>query len=608
MNLQRALTLCVLLLSSANAGAQQQPADVAGAGTFTVVGDVDRPGNFRFDEPLTVRAAVASASPVSDAVNVTVLRNGHNRAQSTRLLRLSTADSGEQALSGDLYVVESLAQPPRPVPPNAVLRTSVSTTVVSLEDAGVVISDVLQGLAVPVNSQTRISIPCRIHGQRSLESAPLSASVRHGDVIAVNGTAALAEDGTPAIRPMVSEWHGSTGRGVGQQRATPRSPVSGRQEVRLPELPAPFPLQPAINPPEAPLASLSIPAATASSASSVGVTPFPTPQGSLSATSPTPGPAAPQLPTLRNSAEQDSRKSSSRVVIVGDPSPPNPRSSASGDVLVLGDSLRVSPAAPVVNSQPKRRQDVRARVPSTEGRNVSGTGSKVPVTAAVSTKREDAGKREDARRETSAEIPAPESLPQAATASSSTIHWAIIAGLFVAGVWILGRSLSVGSAAAIPAATTLQSTPPHATAEASLPNSGNTPSSPVPADSQVPWRIYSVPQAVRPANTPDSHPASADELDLLIANRVPIERTSPQLPQAIELSGRSSSHAGQTIRRVDGPHTVLRGRHAEQPDPAVRRGRPLEERLSQLIRSVPAGAPRASAGSDRATGSTGAER
>ncbi|MGV2339576.1 MAG UNVERIFIED_CONTAM: hypothetical protein LVR18_38115 [Planctomycetaceae bacterium] len=55
MNLQRATALCVLLLTAANAWAQQQPETAAGAGTFTVTGDVDRPGNFSFDKHLTVR-------------------------------------------------------------------------------------------------------------------------------------------------------------------------------------------------------------------------------------------------------------------------------------------------------------------------------------------------------------------------------------------------------------------------------------------------------------------------------------------------------------------------------------------------------------------------
>jgi len=124
---------------------------------------------------------------------------------------------------------------------------------------------------------------------------------------------------------------------------------------------------------------------------------------------------------------------------------------------------------------------------------------------------------------------------------------------------------------------------------------------------ETPWRIYSVPQAIKSAKVSVS-PEAADELDLLIANRLPIERTAAQLPQSIELSGRSSSAGGQTIRRVDGPHAVLRGRHGEPSDSGARRGRSLEERLSQLIRTVPAGSAGASGGSGRTTGSPGAER
>ncbi|MFM7058644.1 MAG: hypothetical protein ACKO2P_17155 [Planctomycetota bacterium] len=565
MNLQRAVTLCVLLLSAAEVGAQQRSADSAGAGSFTVIGDVDRPGNFRFAEPITVRSAVASASPVSDAVNVTVLRNGHDRAQSTRLLRLSTADSGEQALSGDLYVVESLAQPSRPVLPNAVLRTPAGTTVISLEDAGVVIGDVLQGLGMPVTAQTRIAVPCRIRGQRSLESAPLSASVQHGDVITASGADALTADGTPAIRPMMSEWRGSAGRGTGQQPGPTRSSTDAKLDVRLPVLPPPLSAQtkqPTEHPSEIPRITVPVPAATV--------------------------------------------PATSRVVIVGDPPSLPPRTPAASDVLILGDSLRVPSPPPLSSTQPKAVRTPQDRGAGTTGRNVSGKTAKVPVTAAVSTN------RETVPSATPADAPASDSLPKHAPVNSSIVHWAVIVGLFVAGVWVLARSLSVGSVAASKAlagtTSSANQTAPETAPATSINSTAAATMTATAADSAVPWRIYSVPQAIRSAEAPDSRSASADELDLLIANRIPIERTRPQLPTSIELSGRPSSGSGQTIRRIDSPHTVLRGRHAGQPDPGARRGRPLEERLSQLIRSVSTSASGASGGADRTTGSSGAER
>ena len=605
MYLQRATAVCVMLLTAVNAVAQQ-PSVSAAAGTFTVIGDVDRPGNFRFDQPLTVRAAVSSASPVGDAVNVTVLRNGHDRAQSTRLLRLSAADSGEEALSGDLYVVESLAQPSRPVLPNAVLRGPAGTTVISLEDAGVVIGDVLQGLGMPVKGEIRVAVPCRIHGQRSLESAPLSASVRHGDVITVSG-AALSPEGAAAIRPMVSEWRGSSGRVADQQQSSLRTSVGGKQEVRLPELPAPLPTQPPV---ARPAASAAVPVAPATAASaSPAVKPVRIPQGSPSEGQ-APSTVTPQLPELSESSAQAPSAAESRVVIVGDRTQGSRRvTSVPDDVLMLGESLRVPTPAPVgVGQPPQVAPPYRDRVASktvTEGRNVSGKGLKVPVTAAVSTKQENVTPTD------ATDVRGPDSQPKEATAgSSSTVHWTVIVGLFVAGVWVLGRSLFVGSAAAgnVNTGSMSTATPSPATSAAEAVPAASSNLAPGTGAGDTPWRIYSVPQAIRPAKVSDGRSKTEDELDLLIANQLPIERTTPMLPQGIELSGRSSSAGGQTIRRVDGPHAVLRGRHVEQSDPNARRGRPLGERLSQLIRTVPAGSPGAFDGSGRATGSSGAER
>lgn len=607
MNLQRATAVCVLLLLAAANAAAQQPAVSAAAGTFTVIGDVDRPGNFRFDQPLTVRAAVASASPVGDAVNVTVLRNGHDRAQSTRLLRLSAADSGEEALSGDLYVVESLAQPSRPVLPNAVLRSPAGTTVISLEDAGVVIGDVLQGLALPAGGDIRVSIPCRIHGQRTLDSAPLSASVRHGDVITVSGSA-LSPEGQTAMRPMVSEWRGSSGRGADQQQNSLRTSAGGNLDTRLHEIPSPFPTQ---TPVTRPSASNAVPVDPQMAPSApAAVNPVREAQGSSTAVL-TPGDVPPRLPGLAELSAPAPGTAGSRVVIVGDPPQSSRRATAApDDVLILGESLRVPAPAPVAVGQPPQiAPQHRDRVSSrtvTDGRNVSGKGSKVPVTAAVSTRKENVTPTK------ATDVRGPDSKPKEATAaSSSTVHWTVIVGLFVAGVWVLGRSLFVGSAAAGKATSGSMPTAPPSSATgsaaaASGPSASSDPTSGT-GGGDMPWRIYSVPQAIKPPMASGST-AAADELDLLIANRLPIERTAPLLPQSIELSGRSSGAGGQTIRRVDGPHAVLRGGHGEPAAPNARRGRPLEERLSQLIRTVPAGSPGTSGGPARAAGASGAER
>jgi len=357
--------------------------------------------------------------------------------------------------------------------------------------------------------------------------------------------------------------------------------------------------------PDATGAAPVIPAIT--SAASAGVNPVRVPQGSSTA-GPATNTAALRSPELPASA-QGPGAAGCRVVIVGDRSQGSSRNASTpNEVLMLSESLRV-PAPVCVGGGPEVAPDQRDRVSSrtaTEGRNVSGRGMKVPVTAAVSTKKGSAAPTN------ATGVRGPDSPPKEATAdSSSTVHWTVIVVLFIAGVWVLGRSLFVGSAVAgkatpgsIPTAAVSAAT--NAAAADAVASGGSHPASGA-GGGDTPWRIYSVPQAIRSTKVSGSAEA-ADELDLLIANRLPIERTAPLLPQAIELSGRSSSAGGQTIRRVDGPHAVLRGRHGEQPDPNARRGRPLEERLSQLIRTVPAGSPGVSGGSGRATGSSGAER
>jgi hypothetical protein len=427
-----------------------------------------------------------------------------------------------------------------------------------------------------------VSIPCRIHGQRSLDSAPLSASVRHGDVITVTGAVALSGDGTPTIKPMVSEWRGSGGTASRPQQNISRPVSSGNQQNALPVIPSP-------TPPQAPAPPRMSVTPTADAADA-----FPAPF-SIPPQAPevrrTPAAAATPSPTPRNSESG----SGSRVVIVGDRPKPTARQ-PQDEVLLLADSLRATAPVAASRAAANSSQTPRDHVNSKSGfagRTVSGQHSKVPISAAVSTKKQDSGPD-------SANVAAvPESVTSANPVTQpQTLHWAVIIGLFIAGVWVLARSLFVGSisASAAAAAGVVRSTSENSAGEIAA-ASNVSQSAPVPdaSENDAPWRIYSVPRGLRPANAQTSQNASTDELDLLIANRIPVERTAPQLPQSLELSGRSGSQTAGAIRRVDGPHSAVRGSHAAHQDPSPRRGRSLEERLSQLIRTVP-------------TGSSGAER
>ncbi|MFM7863149.1 MAG: hypothetical protein ACKPHU_02975, partial [Planctomycetaceae bacterium] len=75
----------------------------------TVLGDVARPGKFAVQTEATVRAAVAGATPLGDSVNVTILRQGQQRAQWSRAIRMSAADNSERVADGDVLLVESLS-------------------------------------------------------------------------------------------------------------------------------------------------------------------------------------------------------------------------------------------------------------------------------------------------------------------------------------------------------------------------------------------------------------------------------------------------------------------------------------------------------------------
>jgi|GEM_PF-1740692 len=204
------LLVAMLLMSTRLPG--QVPASQP---ALTVLGDVARPGKFAVQAETTVRGAVAGATPLGDSVNVTILRQGQQRAQWSRAIRMSAADTTERVTDGDVLLVESLSplnqQPAR----NAVVRSAGVTTVVSLEDNGVTVNDVLVGLGIPAGPGARLSLSARLRSQPPMNPASLSTVVQHGDVISVSQADPSAEQSTversntAAVRPAFSEWGGT---------------------------------------------------------------------------------------------------------------------------------------------------------------------------------------------------------------------------------------------------------------------------------------------------------------------------------------------------------------------------------------------------------------
>ena len=204
------LLVAMLLMSTRLPG--QVPASQP---ALTVLGDVASPGKFAVQAETTVRGAVAGATPLGDSVNVTILRQGQQRAQWSRAIRMSAADTTERVTDGDVLLVESLSplnqQPAR----NAVVRSAGVTTVVSLEDNGVTVNDVLVGLGIPAGPGARLSLSARLRSQPPMNPASLSTVVQHGDVISVSQADPSAEQSTversntAAVRPAFSEWGGT---------------------------------------------------------------------------------------------------------------------------------------------------------------------------------------------------------------------------------------------------------------------------------------------------------------------------------------------------------------------------------------------------------------
>ena len=223
----RRIYFCVfalLLLSPRLAG---QGAAVSPQPAVTVLGDVARPGKFAVQPESTVRAAIAGATSLGDSINVTILRQGQQRAQWSRAIRMSAADSSERVLDGDILLVESLSPLAQQPARNAVVRGGGAATVVSLEDNGVTVNDVLVGLGISAGPGTRLALSARLRSQPPLNPASLSTVVQHGDVITVSQSDPSLDQptgeraNTAAVRPAYSEW----GAGGGAVQAPPVPPV-----------------------------------------------------------------------------------------------------------------------------------------------------------------------------------------------------------------------------------------------------------------------------------------------------------------------------------------------------------------------------------------------
>lgn len=213
------------------------PATVVGedsaAIVYTVLGDVLSPGQYSSESSLTVRDAAVSGRPVSDALRITVLREGQARTHWTRMVNLNGPNNSEDVVRGDVLVVESVDKGVQ-VERNAAIRTSSGVTVVSLMDESVQAADILRGLGVRPENLPRLDIVTRFSGQRPVQNASPDSPIHHGDVLDLGGrggasSLTLEQGRTGGLRMNITEWRDSSrtrtapeyGARVAQQQGLP---------------------------------------------------------------------------------------------------------------------------------------------------------------------------------------------------------------------------------------------------------------------------------------------------------------------------------------------------------------------------------------------------
>lgn len=200
---------------------------------YTVLGDVLSPGQYSSESSLTVRDAAVSGRPVSDALRITVLREGQARTHWTRMVNLNGPNNSEDVVGGDVLVVESVDEGVQ-VQRNAAIRTSSGVTVVSLMDESVLAADILRGLGLRPENLPQLDIVTRFSGQRPVQNASPDSLIHHGDVLDLGGrggasSVTLDLGRTGGLRMNITEWRGSSGT-----RTAPEYAAKVAQQQDLP--------------------------------------------------------------------------------------------------------------------------------------------------------------------------------------------------------------------------------------------------------------------------------------------------------------------------------------------------------------------------------------
>ncbi len=204
---------------------------------YTVLGDVQSPGQFSSPQPLTIRDAAVSAQPTTDSLRITVLRGGQNRNQWTTMVNLRGPNNSENVTEGDILLVEAVGRAGQ-ISENAAIRTRTGVTVISLMDEQVSVGDVLVGMGLSPQNSPRVDIVTRLRGNRPQKNVAADTPVLHGDIMVLEGSE--SSSAVPfvtgpgrGLKVSVSEWGNSSrsGRlGAGSVRGSTAAPLPYRDE------------------------------------------------------------------------------------------------------------------------------------------------------------------------------------------------------------------------------------------------------------------------------------------------------------------------------------------------------------------------------------------
>ena len=209
--LKSACLLALIAFAAPAAIGQQATPIQQQTGTVAVIGDVEHCDNYALPagSALTVQEAVRKAGPLSDTVQVKVIRAGQDRAQWTQNVSATSTDNGEPVTNGDVLVVQSLAPLTVRVQQNAVLRTDTSLLVVGLTQEGIVIGDVLQQTNNLPLAKGQLKVISRFQGQKPIARAELHLPMAHGDVVSISRDSQTVLKGFGGMSPTFSEWKGT---------------------------------------------------------------------------------------------------------------------------------------------------------------------------------------------------------------------------------------------------------------------------------------------------------------------------------------------------------------------------------------------------------------